>query len=186
MPDEDVRLASADDEIVAGRAIDGDVDAFAVLVRRYTPMMRAHAMRILGSRDEAEDVVQDAFVIAWRQLGDLDRPAAVKSWLMRVTGRKALDRLRARRPQVELDDETVPVPESRTPARVVETRSQLAALAAALDELPEAQRQCWVLREVSGLSYDEIAEALGAPASTVRGLLARARGTLLARMEEWR
>lgn len=65
-------------------------------------------------------------------------------------------------------------------------REGVAALGAALRELPEAQRECWVLREMGGYSYDEIAAELGVPVSTVRGLLARARGFLITRMEAWR
>jgi len=180
------RLGDAADGIVAGRAADGDEDAFGVLVRRYGAMMRASAARILGGVDEADDVVQDAFITAWQQLPGLENPAVVKSWLMRIVSHKAIDRIRARRPQTDIADEDPAASESNAPPRIVEARSELEALSEALSSLPEQQRECWTLREVSGYSYEEIAEELGIPVSTVRGLLARARRFLIVRMEAWR
>src|SRR5690606_25523322 len=100
----DARLAAADDHLVAGRAIDGDVAAFEVLVRRYSPMMRAYARRVMGSDADVDDIVQEAFVTAWQRFSELEDPAAVKSWLMRIVSRKAMDRVRSRRPQVDIDD----------------------------------------------------------------------------------
>ncbi|GAA2016384.1 RNA polymerase sigma factor [Microbacterium ulmi] len=179
-------LEDADDRIVAGRAADGDVAAFAVLVRRYTPMMRAYTRRMLPGSSDVDDIVQDALVTAWQRLPELAEPAKVKSWLMRIVSRKAVDRIRSTRPQVDIDEIQHPLPIEATPPRIVETRAEVAALGAALRELPDAQRQCWVLRELGGLSYDEIAGELDVPASTVRGLLARARRDIIVRMEEWR
>ncbi len=187
MADEDggVRLDAADDRIIAGRAADGDPRAFEVLVRRHGPLMRAYAARVLGATDEVDDVVQDAFITAWQQLPELENPGVVRSWLMRIVSHKAIDRIRARRPQVDITEHEQAAPESATPVRVVEARSQVEELSAALALLPEQQRQCWVLREVAGYSYDEIAAELDLPASTVRGLLARARKYLIVRMEAW-
>lgn len=179
-------LDGAGDRIVAGRAADGDVDAFAVLVRRYTPMMRAYARRMLNGSADVDDVVQEAFVVAWQRLPELEDPSKVKSWLMRIVGRKTVDRLRTIRPQLDVDTLEAPAPEHRTPARIAEGRAEVAALAEVLRELPEPQREAWLLREVGGYSYDEIAEDLRIPVSTARGLLARARKHIIGRMEEWR
>ncbi|MBB5742925.1 RNA polymerase sigma-70 factor (ECF subfamily) [Microbacterium ginsengiterrae] len=183
---ENPRLDAAGDRLVAGRAADGDIAAFEVLVRRYTPMMRAYARRVLVSGADVDDVVQEAFVTAWQRLSDLEDLSAVKSWLMRIVGRKAMDRVRARRPQVPIDDIDHPVSTDASPARTVEARAGVEALSAALGELPDAQRQSWVLREMGGLSYEEVAAELGVPVTTVRGLLARARKHIIVRMEEWR
>lgn len=179
-------LGAADDRIVAGRASDGDTAAFAVLVRRYAPMMRAYVRRILPGTADVDDVVQEAFITAWEQLPMLEDPGAVKSWLMRIAGRKAIDRIRARRPTVDLTEVEAPAPDRASPERRAEARAGVAALSDALNALPDAQRECWVLRELGGNSYDEIAEELDIPVSTVRGLLARARKALLVRMEQWR
>ncbi len=183
---DDLPLDVADDRIIAGRAADGDPEAFRVLVRRYAPLMLGYARRILGATDEVDDVVQEAFITAWQRLPELEEPAAVRSWLMRITSHKAISRVRARRPRLDVAEVEPASPETATPQRIVESRSQLEELSAALNELPDAQRQCWVLREVAGYSYDEIAEELGVPPSTVRGLLARARKFLVVRMEAWR
>lgn len=179
-------LEHADDGIVAGRAMDGDIEAFAVLVRRYTPMMRAYTQRMLNASADVDDIVQEAFVTAWQRFGELDEPSKVKSWLMRIVSRKAVDRIRATRPVVDIDTVDRPAPLHASPSAVVEVRAGVAAVGAALRELPDAQRECWVLREIGGYSYEEIAEELDIPVSTARGLLARARKYMIVRMEEWR
>ncbi len=179
-------LEVADDSILVGRAADGDTAAFAVIVRRYAPMLRAYARRILSGSADVDDVVQDALITAWRQLPRMGEPAKVKSWLMRITSRKAIDRLRSTRPQVDLDDVDAPASDATAPARQAEARAGVAALSDALQALPVAQRECWVLREIGGYTYEEIADQLGVPLSTVRGLLARARKDVLVRMENWR
>lgn len=179
-------LETADDGIVAGRAADGDPVAFAVLVRRYAPIMRAYARRILSGTADVDDVVQDAFITAWARLPELENPSKVKSWLMRITSHKAIDSIRATRPQIGIDDLDSPAPAHASPPRMAEARAGVEALRDALGDLPRAQRECWVLREVGGASYDEIADELGLTASTVRGLLARARKYILVRLEQWR
>ena len=179
-------LEQADDRIVAGRAMDGDVQAFAVLVRRYTPMMRAYTQRMLNASSDVDDIVQEAFITAWQRFSELDDPSKIKSWLMRIVSRKAVDRIRVLRPLVDIDDVDRAAPLNATPAQIVEARAGVAALGAALRELPDAQRECWVLREMGGYSYDEIAEELGISTPTARGLLARARKYMIVRMEEWR
>ncbi|MEF2978994.1 RNA polymerase sigma factor [Subtercola sp. YIM 133946] len=182
-------LAEADDRTLAGRAADGDVAAFEVLVRRYGPLMRGYSTRLLGSTDEVDDVVQAAFITAWQQLPTLADGAAVKSWLLRVVNRKALDRIRARRPHDDLDDETRPAltaDRSVSPEALAEHHAVQSALSTVLASLPERQRQCWLMKEIAGYSYDQIADELDLPPSTVRGLLSRARTSVIARMEPWR
>jgi RNA polymerase sigma-70 factor (ECF subfamily) len=179
-------LDDAPDRILAGRAADGDLRAFEVLVRRHGPLMRAYATRLLGSNSESDDVVQETFITAWTKLPTLTDLSVVKSWLVRIVNRTAIDRLRARHDDRELLDWEGETPAHEGPERQAEATSQREHLKGALDRLPEAQRQCWVMKEVGGFSYDEIADELGVPPSTVRGLLARARKTLIREMEEWR
>ncbi|MBO1901729.1 sigma-70 family RNA polymerase sigma factor [Leucobacter weissii] len=179
-------LADADDRILAGRAADGDTHAFGVLVRRYAPMMRAYARRILPGTAEVDDVVQDACIAAWDRLPKLEDLDRVKAWLMRITGRKAIDRIRASRAHADIAEVDPPAPEHVAPPERVEARAGVAALGAALQELPDTQRECWVLREIGGYRYEEISEELDLPLPTVRGQLARARKYLIVRMEQWR
>lgn len=177
-------LAGASDALLAERAADGDELAFGVLVRRHGPYLRAFAVRLMGSNGDADDAVQEALITAWDRLDTLADPAKVRSWLTTIVSRKATDRIRSRRPTGELDDET---PSSeRSPEQRAIASSQLDSLDQILVSLPESQRQCWLLKEVAGYSYDEIAETLGVTPVIVRGRLARARASVVAGMEVWR
>jgi len=180
-------LSDAADEILADRAGDGDLRAFEVLMRRHTPLLRVTTRRILGSSADVDDIVQDTFLTAWRQLPGLENSKAVKGWLLRIASRKSIDRIRARHEHDDIDDhadnleDTAPKPE-----HVSEANSRQAALSEALSRLPEDQRRAWVLRELSQYSYEDIAQDLGVPTTTVRGLLVRARKNLMREMEAWR
>jgi RNA polymerase sigma-70 factor (ECF subfamily) len=109
----------------------------------------------------------------------------VKSWLLQIVSRKSIDRIRARRPVDDIDDHEI-ADRLTSPERDAETSSQMRALAVVLDALPREQREVWMLREVGGFSYEEIAERLGATPSTIRGRLSRARTTVMTSMEAWR
>lgn len=185
MGDDDPLQRGSDATLVA-RASDGDVLAFEVLARRHGGLMRVYAEQILGSTIESDDVVQEAFLTGWRKLTDLEDPARFRPWMLQITTRKALDRLRRRRHHEDLGDVEPHVDAARSPERIVETRLQFDALLAALDRLPADQRRCWLLRETAGFSYQQIADELELSPSTVRGLLARARRFLAAEMEGWR
>ncbi|OUE24431.1 RNA polymerase sigma factor [Clavibacter michiganensis] len=178
-------LQDAGDGILAERAADGDARAFEVLVRRHAPYMRAFAIRLTGSRADADDAVQEALITAWDRLPTLEKPDRVKSWLLQIVSRKSIDRIRARRPVDDIDDHEI-ADRLTSPERDAETSSQMRALAGVLDTLPREQREVWMLREVGGFSYEEIAERLGATPSTVRGRLSRARTTVMTSMEAWR
>jgi len=176
----------APDGILAARAADGDTRAFEVLMHRHGSLMRVYAAKILGSSAEADDVVQDVFIQAWRQLDRLADPSAVRSWLMRMVGNRSIERIRRRRDVANIDDWDAPLASNETPERIVEIRLQMGELAQVVAGLPDGQRQCWVLRELGGISYADIAEQLDIPISTVRGQLARARRRIIQGMEAWR
>ena len=106
---------------------------------------------------------------------------------MRIVNRKCLDRIRARKTSENIDDnDTLAADASDGPERVAEQHAFRGALADALASLPENQRRCWLMKEVAHYSYVDIANELDLPASTIRGLLARARRTLIREMEPWR
>jgi RNA polymerase sigma-70 factor (ECF subfamily) len=184
MPRSRLALADASDSVLVARAADGDTDAFEILARRHGPLMRAYAVRVLGSDVESDDVVQETFVLAWQRMGEVT--GSVRSWLMRIVTNKAIDRIRVRKQHADIDDWDAPTPSNQSPAQVVEVAMQMDALSSALQRLPEQQRRCWIMKEVGGSSYAEIAEDLSLPVSTVRGQLARARQTLVIEMEGWR
>lgn len=178
-------LESASDALLAARAADGDELAFGVIVRRHAPYLRAFAARMLRSNSDADDIVQEALIVAWRRLPDLDDPAALRSWLTTIVSRKAVERARSTKPTSDLDDIDLPAV-GDDPETSALTSARMAALSAILRTLPDDQRQIWLLREVAGYSYAEIADRLDTSVPTVRGRLARARGTVLEQMTEWR
>nr|WP_313957254.1 sigma-70 family RNA polymerase sigma factor [Curtobacterium pusillum] len=179
-------LASLSDASLVERSADGDTVAFGVLIRRYGPHMRAYAARILGHGDgEADDAVQEAALQAWQRIDRVDDPDRVRNWLFRIAANKALDRLRRRHPHLELEAVAESV-DDRPVDDVVSARLQVQELARIVQALPDGPRAVWVMREIGGASYAEIAEATGMPQATVRGVLARTRRRVLEQMEGWR
>ncbi|WP_261792348.1 RNA polymerase sigma factor [Arthrobacter sp. PM3] len=180
------------DALLAGRAADGDTAAFEALARRHGPVMRACARRMTGSLADADDVVQESLMHAWKQLDTLRDGAAVKSWLLRITGSRSIDYLRRRKTHADLGDVDQGVEAGAGAARqdhpetAALSGSRMDALKAALAALPEEQRRCWVLKQFNDQSYEEIAQTLNISTASVRGRLARARITLAREMEEWR
>jgi RNA polymerase sigma-70 factor, ECF subfamily len=180
------------------RAQDGDTDAFEQLVRSYEADLFRLGVRMLADRGEAQDAVQDTFVLAWRRLPSLLDPQAFRAWIYQLMTRRCLNILRVRirrRTAVtsgsdfELEAQAGrPVAAgSRTdPAAAAQTNAMHDGLTAALASLPPDQRACWVLHEMHELTYPAIAYAIGVPVSTVRGRIARARLQLAKGMTAWR
>ncbi|WP_435279628.1 RNA polymerase sigma factor [Streptomyces sp. 1222.5] len=176
------------DGVLTVRAAEGDDDAFAVLVHRHSQPLFTLAYYMLGNAQDAEEAVQDALVSAWRRLPDYRHDAEFRTWIYRITVNRCLTMRRRGRPAIPLDA----VPELATddgwdsPARAAEQKAAAAALACALGELDDGQRLCWVLRELQGLSYKEIAHVTHTSEPTVRGRLFRARLSLKEAMAPWR
>ncbi|MWV48938.1 sigma-70 family RNA polymerase sigma factor [Rathayibacter sp. VKM Ac-2803] len=174
------------DRVLVIRAASGDSDAFAVIVRRYTGLLRATARRTLGSSADVDDVVQDTFLAAWSHADSVIDGDTIAGWLVTTVRRRSYDRLRssATRTRAELDDELPASPHDAPDAQA--SRASLAADARrVLATMPSPQRRCWELR-VEGASYLEIGAELGLPLTTVRGMLARARATLASELAHWR
>lgn len=158
----------------------GDGEAARALTLRLTPRVLRLAARMLGDAAEAEDVAQEAMLRLWRIAADW-RPgdAQVATWLYRVAVNLCTDRLRRRRP-VNLD--AVPEPEdgrASVEQDMIEA-DRARALQAALDQLPERQRQAVVLRHLEGLSNPEIAEVMDIGVEAVESLTARGKRALAA------
>jgi RNA polymerase sigma-70 factor (ECF subfamily) len=185
----DDALATASDAALVRAARLGDDDAFGELVDRYGPGMLRYARRLVnGSDADAGEVVQEAFISAWKSLDSFRGESSLKTWLFRLVHRRAVDLLRHRRP-TPIDDDllsrVVRVADDN-PLQDVLDSELLEALQEALDELPWNQRSAWLLREVEGLGYDEIAHAMGTTVGSVRGHLHRGRRQLAERMARWR
>jgi RNA polymerase sigma-70 factor (ECF subfamily) len=144
------------DEVRAFQA--GDAEAFERLVDRYQRPVLSLCQRLVGASD-AKDLFQDVFLQAFRALAQLRAPGAFRTWLFRITVRKAQRRIVARRGGGDLEDpDTVAAPAATD---CVETDEELVRLRARLAELPPRQREVVLLRHYQGLSFAEIAETLG-------------------------
>lgn len=182
-----MNLAAQDaDGALVVRARAGDTTAFEQLLRRYAGPVYRVTLRILHNAHDAEDAAQDTFVIAWRRLHDVRAEQAFAAWLYRVAATRALQAARSRCPQADL--ETVPpsASPSGNPEQEALADDLLGALRRALTHLTPQQRACWVLKELEGLSYDQIAEATQAGPEAVRGRIHRARARLAAELTPWR
>lgn len=205
-------LDELDEATIVARAQDGDLDAFEWLVSAYQGGVFRLAFRMLGDHAEAEDVVQETFIAAWRNLPTLTAPQAFIPWLYRSATNKCFDVLRGRRRRpvdaVPFDDDGADSPASphwgeaglsgsrmltalgskavQDPALRHETEAQMQALADLLQTVPAGPRACWLLRDVHEFSYAEIAVIVQLPESTVRGRIARARRFLAEGMQPWR
>ncbi|WP_159942600.1 MULTISPECIES: RNA polymerase sigma factor [unclassified Nocardiopsis] len=171
--------------VLVERAQDGDERAFEILVRRYQDTVFRFALRIVADPAEALDVAQEALVTVWRKLPELDEPRTFAAWLYRTVGRRALNAVRARR-RVEPIGEREPFAREAGPVEQALAQGLREALLRALAELPPPQRVCWVLREMEGLGYEEIAELVGATPGAVRGRIHRARTHLVEELRPWR
>ncbi|MFF8731570.1 RNA polymerase sigma factor [Streptomyces sp. NPDC015171] len=188
VPERDVPERDVPDRLLAIRAAEGDEDSFAVLVRRHGRPLLSLARCMLGDPQDAEEAVQDAFVSAWRRLPEYRHGAEFRTWMYRITVNRCLTMRRRRPPPLSLNTVGEPVAgDARSqPARAAEQDAATAALTRALAELDAGQRICWILREVQGLPYKEIAHVTRASEPTVRGRLFRARRSLQEAMGPWR
>jgi len=179
-----------DDPTLVERAREGDLAAFETLVARYQRRIYQLALRMTADRAAAEDITQDVFLTAWRQLPAIREGAAFGGWLYKIATNRCLTVLARRRPTEELDEHLParnPAPNPETdPQRATERAAVLAALTGALQRLTPEQRAVWLLREAHDKSYEEIAQVVDATPQAVRGRLARARGQLAELMSEWR
>lgn len=169
-----------DDKALAARAQAGDGGAFAQLVERHQRMVYALALGKTGHPQDAEEVTQTAFLKAWQALPNFRGEAAFSTWLYRLTANAAADLLRQRRQHLSLDDPDLPpLPAGGAgPEAQVQENDRRRQLWQAVDALPEGLRTPFLLREVEGRTYQEIAQALGLAEGTVKSRLARARARL--------
>ncbi|GAW36040.1 ECF RNA polymerase sigma factor SigE [Roseovarius sp. A-2] len=170
------------DEALLVLFANGDSVAARVLTLRLTPRVMAHAYRLLGNRAEAEDVAQEAMLRLWKQARDWRQgEAKVTTWLYRVVANLCIDRQRrARGGPVALDAIPEPADERASADETLQERARAEALQAALDTLPERQRQAVVLRHIEGLANPEIAEIMEITIEAVESLTSRGKRALSA------
>ena len=175
-----------DKELVA-RAKEGDTQAFDVLVRKY----QYKVLNLVGryvQGDEAQDVAQEAFIRAYRGLKNFRGDSAFYTWLYRVAVNSAKNYLmssgkRKSKQQVDIDDaeyfdEATLLREQHTPEHMLQTDELEVKVFEAISSLPEDLKIALTLREMDGMSYEDIADTVGCPIGTVRSRIFRAREAL--------
>ncbi len=174
----------------------GDMQAFEELVKRYDRNVFRIAQHITQNREDAEDVVQDAFLKAYGNLEQVQEQSKVYTWLVRIAVNEALMKLRRRRPErmvsldqdVETEEDTMPrevADWSPNPEQQYNQAELRDILSKTIQGLPASFRTVFVLRDVEGLSTEETAEALGLSIPAVKSRLLRARLQLRDRLNKF-
>ena len=164
------------DEELVSRSIGGDADSFNQLVLRWERPIYALAYRVIGREEDARDVCQETFLRAFRALGGFRGQAKFSSWLYRIALNLCRDWVRRQRrtPVVQLpeDVDVIELAASREPTEPIEElvarRDLTRAVEKAMARLPEEQRTAIILKEYHGLTFQEIADLVGCPLSTVK------------------
>jgi RNA polymerase sigma-70 factor (ECF subfamily) len=170
--------------VLSVRAASGDEVAFRALIEAMTPTLHRLALRLLKNPADAADAFQDACVRAWRKLPTLKEHDAVAGWLCRIMQRTAIERLRSRaRQKTEPLQEQSGTADQFGPEKALASAQFNRELCRTVAHLKEKHRVVLLLRDVDGMSYREIADALGCAVGTVESRLHRARAALAKKME---
>ena len=186
LPDPLPPPTSRTDADLARRIASGERDALVAMMRRYNQTLFRTARSILKDDAEAEDAVQDSYLLAYRSIGGFRADAKLSTWLVRIVANESFARLRKRKRRGEVvplhgdDDDAAPettmtdIPQERPEGLTL--RAELRrVLEAHIDALPSAFRAVFVLRAIEEMGVDEVAASLGIPAATVRTRYFRAR-----------
>ena len=181
------KTAPPTDERLVELALDGDEEAFCVLVRRYQRRLTAFLSQLVGDLELARELSQEAFVRAWSALERFDPRYRFSTWLFRIAHNLGIDQLRRRRLQTvslyrtDQDGEEVEVVVAdidKDPLGHLENRELASELRQVIDELRPEYRELVLLRHFAGLSYQEIADFKEMPLGTVKNKLFRAHSVL--------
>lgn len=178
-----------DEEQLIQAALAGESQAFGKLVERYQDRLYSAMVNVVGSTDEAEDVVQEAFIQAYIKLNTFQMNSRFFTWLYRIAFNYALSRRRKNRGTVSLEQNreatgNEPTDQREGPENDMVRDESIYLLRRALDRLTEDHRSILVLREMQGMSYEHISEILGIEIGTVRSRLNRARAQLKTQLEQ--
>lgn len=188
---------AVDDRELVGRAQKGDRAAFRVLFERYSRRAYSLAFGVVRNPDDALDVVQDAFIKAHRHLDKFEGQASFYTWLYRIVMNLAIDHLRKNRRQKVVDfsetnlsqdadnvgeESLIPRILGGNPGRSLMDKEIRERIAVALDELSDNHRAVLVMRELEGLSYEEMAQAMGCSKGTIMSRLFHARRNMQKRL----
>ena len=173
---------------IVRKVLGGDANAFETLVLEYEKNVYNIALRMTGNSEDAADMTQEAFIKAYNSLQSFRGDSKFSVWLYRIVSNVCLDFLRSRnrRPTVSLsvedddgeDAQLDVADESQSPELLLDRKLTRESVRRGLDSLPPDYRQILLLREIQGLSYDEISQALGLEVGTVKSRIFRARKRL--------
>ncbi len=178
------------------RAKEGDMEAFSRLVETYENRILNYCYRMLGNRFDAEDATQEVFVKLYRFFGSYAGNSAFSTWLYKIASNVCLDMLRKSKRthkdtvsihqySTEGEEFALPIEDSGpTPYQSAQMNEAQRALMEALEKLSEEQKKVIILRDIEGLSYEEIAEITGTAAGTVKSRINRARQALKKLLEK--
>jgi RNA polymerase sigma-70 factor (ECF subfamily) len=170
---------AVEDADLISRVRHGDVEAYNLLISRWEKRVFNYLLRLCGNPDDALDLTQDAFLKAWQSIRKLDDPARFGPWLYRIAHNEAYSLFRKRRPETALKDAEPGLERDRAPAFPMDLSL---AVTAALDRLNPDQREAVVLKVYEGFKFEEMAEVLGCPVSTVKSRLYTALDLLKAEL----
>src|SRR5918994_1313884 len=156
----------------------GHHGAFEALVQRYQARLLAFCRHMLGSQEDAEDVLQEVFAASFNAICADDRPINARPWLYRIARNRCLNHLRRPQPSGQDSMDIFERDGGATTADTVHKREEFRQIVADVHQLPETQRTALLLREIDALSYDQIAEAMDTTIPSVKSLLVRARVSL--------
>ncbi len=166
------------DEKLIAMARSGNAGAFETIVDRYQGRLLGFCRQMLGSTEDAEDVLQEVFVNAYRAMLADEREINLRPWLYRIARNRCLNHLRKPTADAQESMDMVPVVEAATTAEKVNNREEFRQLLTDVGKLPETQRSALLLREMDAMSYEEIAAAMETSVPSVKSLLVRARISL--------
>jgi RNA polymerase sigma factor (sigma-70 family) len=156
----------------------GNPGAFETIVDRYQGRLLGFCRQMLGSTEDAEDVLQEVFVNAYRAMLADEREINLRPWLYRIARNRCLNHLRKPTADAQESMDMVPVVEAASTAEKVHNREEFRQLLTDVGKLPETQRSALLLREMDAMSYEEIAQAMETSVPSVKSLLVRARISL--------
>jgi RNA polymerase sigma factor (sigma-70 family) len=166
------------DEKLIAMARNGNPSAFETIVDRYQGRLLGFCRQMLGSTEDAEDVLQEVFVNAYRAMLADEREINLRPWLYRIARNRCLNQLRKPSADAQESMDMVPEVEAASTAEKVHNREEFRQIISDVNKLPETQRSALLLREMDALSYEEIADAMETTVPSVKSLLVRARISL--------
>lgn len=180
---------SQNEQLLLEKAKDGDVAAFEELIEAYQKKIFNLAFRIIGNYDDAADMAQEALIRIFRSIANFKEQSSFSTWIYRITTNVCLDEIRKKKSKraISLDEEIHAedgdmkrqiMSDDPQPDEIAEREELRSVVNSAINSLPEDQRLVISLRDIQGLSYDEISEVLDCPGGTVKSRINRARQAL--------